>query len=62
MFGFRLLRRLSSLRRQKYYLDPNITEFSFFLFKQMQLFPLIPSLLTKISILVAGIEILLIVL
>ena len=35
-------------------------EFSFFLFKQMQLFPLIPSILTKISILVPGIGILLI--
>ena len=56
-----LLRRLSSLGRQKYYLDPNIMEFSFFLFKQMQLFPLIPSILTKISILVPGIGILLIV-
>ena len=31
-------------------------------FKQMQLFPLIPSILTKISFLVLGIEILLIVL
>ena len=49
------------------HLDPNIMEFfflffSFFLFKQMQLFLLIPSNLTKISCLVPGIEILLIVL
>ena len=43
--------------------DPNIMEFSsFFFFKQIQLFPLIPSILTKISFLVPGIEILLIVL
>ena len=55
------LHRLFSLGCQKYYLDPNIMEFSFFLFKQMHLFPLIPSILTKISILVLGIEILLIV-
>ena len=55
------LRRLFSLGCQKYYLDPNIMEFSFFLFKEMHLFPLIPSILTKISILVLGIEILLIV-
>ena len=34
----------------------------FFFFKQMQLFPLIPSILTKISFLVPGIEMLLIVL
>ena len=40
--------------------DPNIMEFSFF-FKQIQLFPLIPSSLTKISFLVPGIEMLLIV-
>ena len=33
----------------------------FFFFKQMQLFPLIPSILTKISFLVPGIEMLLIV-
>ena len=50
------------------HLDPNIMEFSFlfffflFFFKQMQLFLLIPSNLTKISCLVPGIEILLIVL
>ena len=55
------LGRLFSLGCQKYYLDPNIMEFSFFLFKEMHLFPLIPSILTKISILVLGIEILLIV-
>ena len=43
--------------------DPNIMEFSFFFFfKQIQLFPLIPSILTKISFLVPGIEMLLIVL
>ena len=50
------------------HIDPNIMEFSFFFFfcffflKQMQLFLLIPSNLTKISCLVPGIEILLIVL
>ena len=49
------------------HLDPNIMDFSFFFFllfffKQMQLFLLIPSNLTKISFLVPGIEILLIVL
>ena len=56
------LHRLFSSGCQKYYLDPNIMESSFFfLFKQMHLFPLIPSILTKISILVLGIEILLIV-
>ena len=50
------------------HLDPNIMEFSFlffflfFFFKQMQLFLLIPSNITKISCLVPGIEILLIVL
>ena len=43
--------------------DPNIMEFSFFFFfEQIQLFPLIPSILTKISFLVPGIEMLLIVL
>ena len=42
--------------------DPNIMEFSFFFFKQIQLFPLIPSILTKISFLVPGIEMLLIAL
>ena len=41
--------------------DPHIMEFSFF-FKQIQLFTLIPSILTKISFLVPGIEMLLIVL
>ena len=51
------------------HIDPNIMEFSFFFFffaffffKQMQLSLLIPSNLTKISCLVPGIEILLIVL
>ena len=45
--------------------DPNIMEFSFlffFFFKQIQLFPLILSIITKISFLVPGIEMLLIVL
>ena len=55
------LRQKSSLRLHRRYLDPNIV-FFFAVLEQMRLFLMIHSVLTEISFLVPGIEILPIVL
>ena len=60
------LRQKSSPRLHRRYLDPNIVGIPFFfvvvVLEQMRLFLMIPSVLTEISFLVPGIEILPIVL